>query len=51
MAIYQTKKGNAYTIVRVLNAGEKQPQMIEINDPYGLWKEERLIDYPVNIHL
>ena len=44
-------KGNAYSVIRVLNAGEQQPNLIEINDPYRLWKEEKLIGYPVNIQL
>ena len=44
-------KGANYSIVRVINAGNENVGLIEINNPYQMWKDEKLKAYPINIEL
>jgi len=44
-------KGENYSIMRVVDAGNKNIKIYEINNPYKLWKEGKLKAFPVNIEL
>jgi len=44
-------KEDNYSIIRVLNAGHKNIRLIEINNPYRLWREGKLKAMPVSIEL
>jgi len=45
------EKGTNYSIMRVINAGTKDIRLIEINNPFQLWKDGKLKAYPVKIEL
>lgn len=44
-------KENKYSIMRVINAGTVNIRIIEINNPYRLWREGKLKASPVSIEL
>lgn len=45
------EKESNYSILRVIHAGTEKSRVLEINNPYRLWKEGKLNAYPINIEL